>query len=52
VELKGVKVSNEYEDNLVNLALQDTKTAKLTESKKEKKRLSKSKNTRIVRILG
>jgi hypothetical protein len=46
VESKGVKVSNEHEDSSVNLALQDTETVKLIESKKGKESLSKA------RILG
>jgi hypothetical protein len=51
VEPKGVKVSNEHEGSSVNLALQDTETAKLTESKKGKKSLPKSKDTRAARKL-
>jgi hypothetical protein len=51
VELKSVKVSNEHEVNSVNLVLQDTETAKLIESKKGKKSLSKNKDTGIVRKL-
>jgi hypothetical protein len=51
VKSKSVKVSNEYKDSLVNLALQDTETAKLTEFKEEKKSLSKNKDTGVARKL-